>query len=159
MRVAKSRRRSSQGLTSLSKGSGSEMGPPALGMTAASEGRLGAAVGFALLDERLYIGPEVRFSSQVFGANAFQVNGMSLEALLGAQVLIGEHLQLGIAAGAGFLGAAGTPDARYAILERVRDAWQVTFRHVPYDHDAMAELARKNGMPALASALATGWIR
>ncbi len=54
---------------------------------------------------------------------------------------------------------AGTPDARYAILERVGERWQVTFRHVPYDHDAMAELARRNGMPALASALATGWIR
>lgn len=54
---------------------------------------------------------------------------------------------------------AGTPDARYAILERVGEAWQVTFRHVPYDHDAMAALARENGMPALASALATGWIR
>jgi diadenosine tetraphosphatase ApaH/serine/threonine PP2A family protein phosphatase len=53
----------------------------------------------------------------------------------------------------------GTPDARYAILERVGNAWQVTFRHVPYDHDAMAELARKNGMPAMAFALATGWIK
>src|SRR5579872_2706213 len=54
---------------------------------------------------------------------------------------------------------AGTPDARYAILELAGNAWQVSFRHVPYDHDAMAQLARKNGMPALASALATGWIR
>jgi diadenosine tetraphosphatase ApaH/serine/threonine PP2A family protein phosphatase len=54
---------------------------------------------------------------------------------------------------------AGTPDARYAILEFVRGHWQVTFRHVPYDHDAMAALARKNGQPELASALATGWIR
>jgi ATP-binding cassette subfamily F protein 3 len=54
---------------------------------------------------------------------------------------------------------AGTPDARYAILERAGEAWRVTFRHVPYDHDAMAALARANGMPALASALATGWIR
>jgi diadenosine tetraphosphatase ApaH/serine/threonine PP2A family protein phosphatase len=54
---------------------------------------------------------------------------------------------------------AGTPDARYAILEFCGGAWHVTFRHVPYDHDAMAELARKNGMPVLASALATGWIR
>jgi diadenosine tetraphosphatase ApaH/serine/threonine PP2A family protein phosphatase len=54
---------------------------------------------------------------------------------------------------------AGTPDARYAILELVGAAWQVTFRHVPYDHEAMAQLARQNGMPALASALATGWIR
>jgi diadenosine tetraphosphatase ApaH/serine/threonine PP2A family protein phosphatase len=54
---------------------------------------------------------------------------------------------------------AGTPDARYAILELADGIWRVTFRHVPYDHDAMAALARRNGQPELASALATGWIR
>jgi diadenosine tetraphosphatase ApaH/serine/threonine PP2A family protein phosphatase len=54
---------------------------------------------------------------------------------------------------------AGTPDARYAILEFTGDAWRATFRHVPYDHDAMAALARRNGQPELASTLATGWIR
>jgi predicted phosphodiesterase len=54
---------------------------------------------------------------------------------------------------------AGTPDARYAILELRDGSWRVTFRHVPYDHDAMATLARQNGQPDLASALATGWIR
>ncbi len=54
---------------------------------------------------------------------------------------------------------AGTPDARYAILERSDNTWHVTFRHVPYDHDAMAALARQNNQPELASALATGWIR
>jgi len=54
---------------------------------------------------------------------------------------------------------AGTPDARYAILEQRDGDWRVTFRHVPYDHDAMATLARQNGQPDLASALATGWIR
>ena len=54
---------------------------------------------------------------------------------------------------------AGTPDARYAILELVEGTWRATFRHVPYDHDAMAALARRNGQPELASALATGWIR
>lgn len=54
---------------------------------------------------------------------------------------------------------AGTPDARYAILELADGKWQVTFRHVPYDHEAMAALARLNGQPELASALATGWIR
>jgi diadenosine tetraphosphatase ApaH/serine/threonine PP2A family protein phosphatase len=54
---------------------------------------------------------------------------------------------------------AGTPDARYVILELADGAWRVTFRHVPYDHDAMAALARQNGQPELASALATGWIR
>ena len=54
---------------------------------------------------------------------------------------------------------AGTPDARYAILELIDETWRVTFRHVLYDHDAMAALARRNGQPELASALATGWIR
>ena len=53
---------------------------------------------------------------------------------------------------------AGTPDARYAILELAVGGWRVTFRHVLYDHDAMAALARKNGHPELAHALATGWI-
>jgi diadenosine tetraphosphatase ApaH/serine/threonine PP2A family protein phosphatase len=52
----------------------------------------------------------------------------------------------------------GTPDARYAILEDRKDGWQVTLRHVPYDHAAMAELARRNGKPDLAAALATGWV-
>ena len=54
---------------------------------------------------------------------------------------------------------AGTPDARYAILELIAGRWSVTFRHVPYDHHAMAALARRNGDAEFASALATGWIR
>jgi putative phosphoesterase len=54
---------------------------------------------------------------------------------------------------------AGTPHARYAILELTGAEWRVTFRHVPYDHEAMAALARRNGQSELASALATGWIR
>lgn len=52
----------------------------------------------------------------------------------------------------------GTPDACYAILERSPQRWSVTFRYVPYDHMSMAELARTNGLPVWASALATGWI-
>ena len=54
---------------------------------------------------------------------------------------------------------AGTPDARYAILELADGSWRVTFRHVPYDHETMAALARQNGQAELAHALATGWIR
>jgi len=54
---------------------------------------------------------------------------------------------------------AGTPDARYAILELTDASWRVTFRHVPYDHDAMAALARRNGDAEFASALSTGWVR
>jgi len=54
---------------------------------------------------------------------------------------------------------AGTPDARYAILELASGSWRVTFRHVPYDNNAMAALARRNGDAEFASALSTGWIR
>ena len=53
----------------------------------------------------------------------------------------------------------GTPDAAYALLEQRGDAWQVTYRQVPYDNRAMAALARANGRDDWASALATGWIR
>jgi predicted phosphodiesterase len=53
----------------------------------------------------------------------------------------------------------GTPDACYAIIEKAGKRWQVTFRQVPYDHQAMAELALENQRPEWASALATGWIR
>ena len=52
----------------------------------------------------------------------------------------------------------GTPDACYAILERSARGWSVTFRYVPYDHMPMAELARRNGLPVWAAALATGWV-
>jgi diadenosine tetraphosphatase ApaH/serine/threonine PP2A family protein phosphatase len=55
-------------------------------------------------------------------------------------------------------GQAGTPDACYAILERTPQGWSVTFRHVPYDHMSMAQLARTNGLPVWADALATGWV-
>jgi predicted phosphodiesterase len=53
---------------------------------------------------------------------------------------------------------AGTPDARYAILELRSGHWSVTFRHVPYDHMAMAALARGNGDAEFAAALETGWV-
>lgn len=54
---------------------------------------------------------------------------------------------------------AGTPDACYAILERSRTGWITTLRYVRYDHQAMAELARRNGRTDWASALGSGWIR
>jgi predicted phosphodiesterase len=53
----------------------------------------------------------------------------------------------------------GTPDACYVILERKQRRWNVTVRYVPYDHMSMAEMARRNGEPEWASALATGWVR
>jgi diadenosine tetraphosphatase ApaH/serine/threonine PP2A family protein phosphatase len=53
---------------------------------------------------------------------------------------------------------AGTPDARYAILESSAGHWRVAFRHLPYDNAAMAALALQTGDAEFAAALATGWI-
>jgi putative phosphoesterase len=53
----------------------------------------------------------------------------------------------------------GTPDASYAILELRGGRWRVTFRHVPYDNEAMAALAAQHQRLEWASALSTGWVR
>lgn len=51
----------------------------------------------------------------------------------------------------------GTPNASYAILERPRGAWNVTFRSVPYDAEAAADCALDNARPDWARSLKTGW--
>ncbi|MDQ3090581.1 MAG: thrombospondin type 3 repeat-containing protein, partial [Actinomycetota bacterium] len=91
------------------------IGPPSLGLIAASEARLGLALGASFLDGRLRVGPEVRFSTQVVGQDAFSVSGSSLELLGGAQLLLGDRLMIGLAGGTALLDAAGTPDARAMI--------------------------------------------
>ncbi|MBR0554699.1 metallophosphoesterase family protein [Ciceribacter sp. L1K23] len=53
---------------------------------------------------------------------------------------------------------AGHVHASYAICEKQNGAWSVTFRQVPYDHMAMADLAARNGRAGWASGLATGFI-
>lgn len=50
----------------------------------------------------------------------------------------------------------GTVDACYAILELKADQWTATFRQVPYDHRAMARLAREKQQADWASALEIG---
>jgi predicted phosphodiesterase len=50
----------------------------------------------------------------------------------------------------------GSPDARYAIVERVGGRWHARLCSVPYDFGAMAALAQRNGRPDWAYALTTG---
>ena len=88
------------------------LGPPALGMIAAPEARVGFALGVSLAGGRLNIGPEMQFAMQVIGAGAFVPRGMSLEVLGGANYLIADTLFIGVAGGTAFFGAAGNPDAR-----------------------------------------------
>ena len=52
----------------------------------------------------------------------------------------------------------GSPDARYAIVERVHGAWQALLLAVPYDHEPMARLAEQRGQPDWAFALRTGYM-
>ena len=63
---------------------------------AASEGRLGLALGVALFDQSVTLGPEVRLATQLVGRNAFAIRGSSLEVLAGAQWLVFDQLQLGV---------------------------------------------------------------
>lgn len=51
----------------------------------------------------------------------------------------------------------GSPDARYAIVDRRRGKWSVSIRVVPYDHEAAARQAVQRGFPRWQEALTTGW--
>lgn len=52
----------------------------------------------------------------------------------------------------------GTPNASYAIVEKQEAGWDVTFRSVPYDHNAAAAQARANGRDDWAKGLESGWL-
>jgi predicted phosphodiesterase len=50
----------------------------------------------------------------------------------------------------------GSPHARYALMERIAQGWQVQLRSVPYDFEPMALLAEQRSRPDWAMALRTG---
>lgn len=52
--------------------------------------------------------------------------------------------------------SAGSPHARYALIDRSAAGWLVTHRALVYDWDSAARLAADNGRPDWAQALATG---
>lgn len=51
----------------------------------------------------------------------------------------------------------GSPDARYAILDRRADRWSTMLCAIPYDHVGAAAQAKRNGFPNWVPALTTGW--
>lgn len=53
---------------------------------------------------------------------------------------------------------SGSPDARYAILEKSCDGWAVLLLSVPYDYKSMADLARLRGRADWEYALRTGYM-
>jgi predicted phosphodiesterase len=52
----------------------------------------------------------------------------------------------------------GSPDARYAIVERVQGDWVASLIAVPYKHEAMARLADARDQPDWAHALRSGYM-
>jgi len=52
----------------------------------------------------------------------------------------------------------GSPDARYAIVERSAAGWTAQLITVPYDHRSMAALARQRGRHVWEQALLTGYV-
>lgn len=53
----------------------------------------------------------------------------------------------------------GAPHARYAVLAKTRQGWQVDLRAVPYDHMAQAGVAARRRRPDWAQVLATGFMK
>lgn len=51
----------------------------------------------------------------------------------------------------------GSPDARYAIIEKRRAGWNTELRAVAYDHAAAAKQALQRGYPKWSDALTWGW--
>jgi putative phosphoesterase len=52
----------------------------------------------------------------------------------------------------------GSPDARYAVIERHRGQWSANLKAIPYDHESAAEEAATNGFPQWRRALSSGWV-
>lgn len=53
---------------------------------------------------------------------------------------------------------SGSPDARYAILEKMQHGWTASFINVPYAWQHMAELAALRGRADWVSALSSGYM-
>lgn len=52
----------------------------------------------------------------------------------------------------------GSPDAHYALVERIKDRWIASLVSVPYNYEPMVKLAHARGYPDWAQALATGYM-
>lgn len=51
---------------------------------------------------------------------------------------------------------SGSPDATYAVLEKISSRWSVNFRRVRYDHTRMVKMAAAHGQGSWVSALHLG---
>jgi outer membrane protein OmpA-like peptidoglycan-associated protein len=102
----------------------------ALNLAVGNELRFTAALGVALLQDRLHVGPEAYVFTSLGdlpggGGAAFAVKQWGAEALVGARYLIADTVQVGLAGGLGMQEGYGVPAARgifsvaYAPVTRV----------------------------------------
>ncbi len=97
------------------------------GTTVGPDIRIGLAAGLYLPAARFSVGPEFLLATSLLPTQALTPPYTSIELLLGAQHNVAKWVQIGAAAGLGFLSAPGTPDARvllrvaYSPVTRDRD--------------------------------------
>lgn len=56
-----------------------------------------------------------------------------------------------------FIHQTGSPDARYAIIEKLDGGWHVDHCAVPYDARSMVKMAERRGAESWVRAITTGW--
>lgn len=92
-----------------------------------------------------------------------EANGFEHEVLLCGHTHVPRSLRLAdgrLVVNPGSVGLPfeiGSPDARYAIVEKRRSGWNTELRAVAYDHAAAAKQALDRGYPKWAEALTWGW--
>lgn len=94
---------------------------------------------------------------------AREADGISAEVILCGHTHIARTLRLPdgrLIANPGSVGmqlVRGTPDAHYAVIEKVLHGWRTELIGVPYDTEAAARRAKENGFPGWAEAIRFGW--
>src|SRR5690606_640576 len=94
---------------------------------------------------------------------AREAEGVDAEVILCGHTHIARTLRLPdgrLIANPGSVGmqlVRGTPDAHYAVIEKIRHGWRTELIGVPYDTEAAARQAEANGFPGWAEAIRFGW--
>jgi hypothetical protein len=127
------------------------------GTTVGPDIRIGLAAGLYLPSARFSLGPEFVLGTSLLPSQALTPPYTSIDLLLGSQINIAKWVQLGLAAGMGFLNAPGTPDARvifriaYAPVTRDRDQDGIPDAQdaCPDERGVRSEVPSNNGCPLI----------
>ena len=103
---------------------------------ASSEMQFGLAASYYDTDRRFAVGPEVMLTTALLGQDSLSRYGTSLEAMLAGHYNVAKMLQVGLAAGVGFIRQPGTPDLR--LLARIAYA-PTRSKELDTDGDGIAD--------------------